>query len=73
MDWVEARRQLYPALRVYHYASYEKTAMRRLAQQHSTREAVIDEWLRSRLRRRDRVRRALRHQHRSDDRIQDCS
>ena len=47
VDWVEARRQRYPGLRVYHYASYEKTAMRRLAQQHSTREAVIDEWLRS--------------------------
>ena len=47
MDLVEARRQRYPGLRVYHYASYEKTAMRRLAQQHSTREAVIDEWLRS--------------------------
>ena len=47
VDWVEARRQRYPGLRVHHYASYEKTAMRRLAQQHSTREAVIDEWLRS--------------------------
>ncbi|MCH9714668.1 MAG: TM0106 family RecB-like putative nuclease, partial [Cyanobacteria bacterium] len=47
VDWVEVRRSRYPGLRVYHYASYEKTAMRRLAQQHSTREAVIDEWLRS--------------------------
>jgi predicted RecB family nuclease len=47
VDWVEARRQQHPGLRVYHYASYEKTAMRRLAQQHCTREAVIDEWLRS--------------------------
>jgi predicted RecB family nuclease len=47
VDWVEARRARYPGLRVYHYASYEKTAMRRLAQQHCTREAVIDEWLRS--------------------------
>jgi uncharacterized protein len=47
VDWVEARRVRYPGLRVYHYASYEKTAMRRLAQQHCTREAVIDEWLRS--------------------------
>ena len=47
VDWVEARRRVYPKLRVYHYASYEKTAMRRLAQQHSTREAEIDEWLRS--------------------------
>ncbi|QVV67995.1 TM0106 family RecB-like putative nuclease [Synechococcus sp. LA31] len=47
VDWVEDRRSRYPGLRVYHYASYEKTAMRRLAQQHCTREAVIDEWLRS--------------------------
>jgi predicted RecB family nuclease len=47
VDWVEARRERYRDLRVYHYASYEKTAMRRLAQQHCTREAVIDEWLRS--------------------------
>jgi len=47
VDWVEERRRRHPGLRVYHYASYEKTAMRRLAQQHSTREAVIDEWLRS--------------------------
>lgn len=47
VDWVEERRSRYPGLRIYHYASYEKTAMRRLAQQHSTRETVIDEWLRS--------------------------
>jgi uncharacterized protein len=44
---VQVRRQQHPRLHVYHYASYEKTAMRRLAQQHCTREAVIDEWLRS--------------------------
>ncbi|MFM1901074.1 MAG: hypothetical protein RLZZ216_1650, partial [Cyanobacteriota bacterium] len=47
VDWVEDRRSRCPGLRIYHYASYEKTAMRRLAQQHSTREAVIDEWLRA--------------------------
>lgn len=47
VDWVEDRRCRCPGLRIYHYASYEKTAMRRLAQQHSTREAVIDEWLRA--------------------------
>lgn len=47
VDWVEERRSRYPGLRIYHYASYEKTAMRRLAQQHSTREVVIDAWLRS--------------------------
>ena len=49
VDWVEERRVRFPGLHIYHYASYEKTAMRRLAQQHSTREAVIDEWLRSEL------------------------
>ena len=47
VDWVEQRRLRYTRLHFYHYASYEKTAMRRLAQQYSTREAVIDEWLRS--------------------------
>jgi uncharacterized protein len=47
VDWVEQRRRRHPDLRIYHYASYEKTAMRRLAQLHSTREAVIDDWLRS--------------------------
>ncbi|MCT0229988.1 TM0106 family RecB-like putative nuclease [Synechococcus sp. CS-1324] len=47
VDWVEERRRRHPGLHVYHYASYEKSAMRRLSQQHSTREAVIDNWLRS--------------------------
>ena len=46
VDWVEKRRLKFPSLRIYHYAAYEKTAMRRLAQQHSTREAEIDSWLR---------------------------
>ena len=47
VDWVEERRRRHPGLHIYHYASYEKSAMRRLSQQHSTREAVIDDWLRS--------------------------
>ncbi|MDA7437485.1 TM0106 family RecB-like putative nuclease [Synechococcus sp. AH-601-P06] len=47
VDWVEARRKSHPGLHVYHYASYEKTAMRKLSQQHATREAEIDGWLRS--------------------------
>ena len=38
VDWVEDRRRSHPGLHVYHYAAYEKTAMRRLAQQHATRE-----------------------------------
>lgn len=49
VDWVEERRRQFPGLRIYHYAAYEKTAMRRLAQQHATREAEIDSWLRSEL------------------------
>ena len=49
VDWVEERRRQFPGLRIYHYAAYEKTAMRRLAQQHATREAEIDTWLRSEL------------------------
>jgi len=47
VDWVEARRRSHPGLHVYHYAAYEKTAMRQLAQQHATQEAEIDDWLRS--------------------------
>ena len=49
VDWVEERRRQFPGLRIYHYAAYEKTAMRRLAQQHATREAEIDSWLRGEL------------------------
>ncbi|HEY1654382.1 MAG TPA: TM0106 family RecB-like putative nuclease [Candidatus Tumulicola sp.] len=46
VDFIVARRQRYPAMHVYHYASYEKTALRRLAQAHCTREAEIDDLLR---------------------------
>jgi uncharacterized protein len=49
VDWVEERRRQFPGLRIYHYAAYEKTAMRRLAQQHATREAEIDSWLRGKV------------------------
>ncbi|HXF97944.1 MAG TPA: TM0106 family RecB-like putative nuclease [Gaiellaceae bacterium] len=46
VDWVEARRRRHPDLHVYHYAGYEKAALRRLMGEHSTREAEIDDWLR---------------------------
>ena len=46
VDWVEARRRVYPDLHVYHYAGYERTALRRLMGEHSTRESEIDDWLR---------------------------
>jgi len=35
-----------PAMHVYHYAAYEKTALGRMAQRHATREAEVDRLLR---------------------------
>lgn len=49
VDWVEARRRAYPDLHVYHYAGYERTALRRLMGEHATREHEIDDWLRQEL------------------------
>ncbi len=46
VDFVVERRRRYPNLHVYHYAPYEKTAMRKLAQTHCTRENEIDALLR---------------------------
>ncbi len=46
VDFISERRRRYPSLHVYHYASYEKDALRRLAQQHGTREEEIDDLLR---------------------------
>jgi uncharacterized protein len=46
VDFVVKRRERYPAMHVYHYASYEKSALRRLAQEHRTRENEIDSLLR---------------------------
>ncbi len=45
IDWVQQRRGNHPNLRIYHYGNYEKSAIRRLAQQHSTKESIVDEWL----------------------------
>ncbi len=47
VDWVVERRRRFPDLHVYHYASYERTALRRLMGEHSTREDEIDDFLRS--------------------------
>ena len=49
VDWVEERRLRFPDLHVYHYASYERSALRRLMGEHSTREQEIDDWLRHEL------------------------
>jgi predicted RecB family nuclease len=47
VDFIMERRRRFPDLHVYHYANYEKAALRRLAQQHATREAEVDELLRN--------------------------
>ena len=49
VEWIENRLKKYPNLKIYHYGNYEKSAIRRLAQQYSTKEIIIDQWLRSSL------------------------
>jgi uncharacterized protein len=46
VDWVAERRLRHPGLHVYHYAAYERTALRRLMGEHGTREQEIDDFLR---------------------------
>ena len=46
VDRVHARLLEYPDLHVYHYASYEVTALRRLMGRYGTREAEVDDLLR---------------------------
>jgi len=47
VDAVVERRRRYPNLHIYHYASYEKEALRKLSTRHGTRETEIDDLLRS--------------------------
>lgn len=47
VDFITQCRRRYPAMHVYHYANYEKSALRRLAQEHCTREDEVDELLRA--------------------------
>jgi uncharacterized protein len=49
VQWVQQRRQRHPNLHVYHYASYEKTALGNLASRHQIHQAEIDQWLRDEL------------------------
>ena len=49
VDFLIARLDSDPALHVYHYAAYEKTALARLAQRHATREDEVDRLLRGRV------------------------
>jgi uncharacterized protein len=46
VDWAVARRRSYPDAHVYHYASYERSALRRLMGEHGTREQEVDDFLR---------------------------
>lgn len=46
LDYVAQRRQQYPDLHVYHYAAYEKTALRRLSLVHVVGEDAVDTLLR---------------------------
>lgn len=46
LDYVEKRRRDYPDMHVYHYAAYEKTALRKLSVLHVAGEDIVDQWLR---------------------------
>jgi uncharacterized protein len=46
LDYVEKRRAIYPDMHVYHYAPYEKTALRNLSLAHQAGEDTVDDWLR---------------------------
>ncbi len=46
MDFIVERRRLHPGMHVYHYAPYERTALRRLMGEHGTREQEVDDLLR---------------------------
>jgi uncharacterized protein len=47
MDFLVERRRRYPAMHVYHYASYETAALRRLMGFYATRESALDDLLRN--------------------------
>lgn len=46
LDYLADRRARYPGMHVYHYADYEKSALRRLAARHGEGEAEVDALLR---------------------------
>jgi uncharacterized protein len=47
MDFIDAQLQRFPNAHVYHYASYEETALKRLAMLHGTHENSVDHLLRT--------------------------
>jgi uncharacterized protein len=42
VDFLSERRKRFPGMHAYHYAPYEKTALRKLSQRHLTREDEVD-------------------------------
>ena len=46
LEYMENRRRKYPDMHVYHYAAYEKTALRNLSLAHQAGEDTVDDWLR---------------------------
>lgn len=46
LAYVEERRGRYPDMHVYHYAAYEKSALRNLSVTHLAGEDIVDNWLR---------------------------
>lgn len=46
LAYVEKRKARYPDMHVYHYAAYEKTALRNLSLAHQAGEDIVDTWLR---------------------------
>ncbi|WP_255770850.1 TM0106 family RecB-like putative nuclease [Pseudarthrobacter sulfonivorans] len=46
LAYVEERRGRYPDMHVYHYAAYEKSALRNLSVRHLAGEDIVDNWLR---------------------------
>jgi uncharacterized protein len=46
VDFLIEQRKQFPTMHVYHYADYEKSALRKLAQLHGTREDEVDDLLR---------------------------
>ena len=47
IDFAIARLERHPAMHIYHYAAYEKNALRRLMSRHGTREEEVDRLLRN--------------------------
>ena len=47
VDYAIAKLERYPEMHIYHYAAYEKTALRRLMSHHGTREEEVDRLLRN--------------------------